>query len=701
MWFSFVLACVLCTALLYLPGFLVTISTGRMRWHDSIACAPLVGVAFYAVAAIVLAMMGTKASIFTVVLPLLLAGALLAFVRLIITAGRKRGSARRFPEAASEGNSLRHSLLPVALYLAAGVIVTGFVFVRNLDGAASMLQASDNGTHLNSIATFLDTGNYSPFLGSYYADAGAVSPFVEGAPSFYPRAWHELVALVVEVLDVPITLGVNAVNTVLLGVVYPLGMHSLLRRVFGARLRPLLMGAAACVAFPAGIIDFITFGPLYPLLLSYALAPAAVACFIDLLSPNASVSYRICRGALFATGCIAIALAQPSGIFLMAVLLAPYVVIRSCQAVHGCSDSRGRRVAVAVVASLAIAAIWLGIYSLPSFSGVVSFNWEANDSVAQAIVDVLLLSMSSHSAQPTLALFVFLGVIITARDPQRRPLLVPYCFFGLTYVLCSATEGDLKHLLGGFWYTDPHRIATNVSIAAVPLAVYGALFLYDCLLPAFERFHSRHPEFLTGRTAAVGTLVVLGLAAFCPSLNIRGYFAADTGFGAIARQIAEQNSREAANVLDGDESEFVEKALDIIPEGALIINSPNDGSVFAYALYGANIYYRAFALPSLEGEKGESIVIRDSLDDIATNDDVAEAVDKIGAQYVLLLDQGAADAFASVDDGETEEALDLEKRFLWSYYPDQWDGIEGITDETPGFEVVLSEGDMRLYRIVA
>ena len=60
MWFSFVLACVLCTALLYLPGFLVTISTGRMRWHDSIACAPLVGVAFYAVAAIVLAMMGTS-----------------------------------------------------------------------------------------------------------------------------------------------------------------------------------------------------------------------------------------------------------------------------------------------------------------------------------------------------------------------------------------------------------------------------------------------------------------------------------------------------------------------------------------------------------------------------------------------------------------------------------------------------------------
>ena len=39
-------------------------------------------------------------------------------------------------------------------------------------------------------------------------------------------------------------------------------------------------------------------------------------------------------------------------------------------------------------------------------------------------------------------------------------------------------------------------------------------------------------------------------------------------------------------------------------------------------------------------------------------------------------------------------------RYLFSYYPDQWTGIDAINDQTPGFEVVLSEGDMRLYRIV-
>ena len=30
-----------------------------------------------------------------------------------------------------------------------------------------------------------------------------------------------------------------------------------------------------------------------------------------------------------------------------------------------------------------------------------------------------------------------------------------------------------------------------------------------------------------------------------------------------------------------------------------------------------------------------------------------------------------------------------------------WSGIRAIDDSTPGFETVLSEGDMRLYRITA
>ena len=38
---------------------------------------------------------------------------------------------------------------------------------------------------------------------------------------------------------------------------------------------------------------------------------------------------------------------------------------------------------------------------------------------------------------------------------------------------------------------------------------------------------------------------------------------------------------------------------------------------------------------------------------------------------------------------------------FWSYFPEQWKGIEGVDDSTPGFSVVLSRDDMRLYKIDA
>ena len=104
MWLLFVLACALCTGLLFLPGFLVTFSVGRMRWYDALACAPLVGVAFYAVIAIVLSKAGVRASIFSIALPLLLVGIVFALARLVVMIfGRRRVSRRSAGEAPIDG----------------------------------------------------------------------------------------------------------------------------------------------------------------------------------------------------------------------------------------------------------------------------------------------------------------------------------------------------------------------------------------------------------------------------------------------------------------------------------------------------------------------------------------------------------------------------------------------------------------------
>ena len=53
--------------------------------------------------------------------------------------------------------------------------------------------------------------------------------------------------------------------------------------------------------------------------------------------------------------------------------------------------------------------------------------------------------------------------------------------------------------------------------------------------------------------------------------------------------------------------------------------------------------------------------------------------------YVLLLDQGVS-----------------RKKGTWlAQYkdPESWRGIDSITDDTPGFKPILSDGEMRLYEI--
>ena len=82
--------------------------------------------------------------------------------------------------------------------------------------------------------------------------------------------------------------------------------------------------------------------------------------------------------------------------------------------------------------------------------------------------------------------------------------------------------------------------------------------------------------------------------------------------------------------------------------------------------------------------------IRQGMDKITLDDDVRNAVASTGAEYLLLLDEGVP-----YDEG----------KWLTTYhegYVPLWAGLNNVTDETPGLELVLSEGDdMRLYKITA
>lgn len=680
MWFQFLCASALCLVVLFVPGFIALFSAGA-SFGASLACAPALCVAAYAVLAILYPTMGIGASYMSLFCPVMALGLLLCIVALIVRRG-KLGQ----PSRTCDG--IFFSVGLPMLYAVVGVVVGTLFFVRNLDTAASFYQAFDNLHHLNSIRSFVDSGNYSSFNSAVYLEsAGSLaSPYLWSTSSFYPSAWHGLVSMVVQALDIPITVGINAVNTMLLCVVFPLGVHELLK-VLTRDKGVLFLGAFLSVAFTASVWDFVTFGPLYPMLLSYVLVPSVSACFIRVIGRSISRQWAVASLLVFAVGCLGVALAQPAGIFLMGAFFAPYCVSRAAETgekIHG--RASGRLIGCVVFAL--IAAFWVFCYSLPQFRGTVEFNWPKTSSHFQGLVDVLLLSFTWHPVQLGLAFFVFVGFIRAAYDKRLRWVDVSYIFVSVTYILGISSEGVLKHLLGGFWYTDPHRLAANVCFVALPLAVIGAKAVWNWTARVFNVLKERRemPRRVMARHAATGCFAVALLLIYCPSFEVRGIASVDTSFGHYASMTASENDFDAEYVLSTRELEFSQEALSLIPEGSGIINEPNDGSGLLYALLNANIYYRSFDLPELENEKEESVAVRQGLDKVAYDGSIQDAVRKTGAKYLLVLDQGKKP-------GDTPH--------FWSYYPEQWKGIEDIDDSTPGFSVVLSRDDMRLYKIDA
>ncbi|WP_332307371.1 DUF6541 family protein [Thermophilibacter immobilis] len=689
MWTLFFVAYLLTVVLLYLPGFLVLLAT-RLPRIEALCLGPLISLSFYGVWCTSLASLGIQASVSTVALPLLLVGAGAWLMSRGVHKDRATGIA---PGRRSSWSKMLYGSDWCALvaYVAFGVVAVAIVFVGNLDGPASFLQEYDNGAHLGEARSFLSSGNYSPFSPSPYPQVPAdqtMSPFVMGG-GFYPALWHALVALVAGTLGAPLTLAVNATNAALVGTVFPVSTFLLLRRLFGAqRHSALWAGAMVTLAFTTFPWDFLSFGPLYPNLLGNVILFLPTVCFMRMFEDGLGAGGRMGWGTLFFVGCVALVLSHSGAVFTMAVLLAPFCVWQGYRLSRAAGRSPAFSCGLACTVALGVAFIWCVCYKLPFLRSVVLFNWPATVSIPQAVADALSLAFFEHTAQPVLAFLVLAGAASLTRKAGARWLVAPFGFSCVSFVVAMSSEGLIKRLLAGFWYTDPHRLAANAALMAIPLAAWGMSVVFEWAARPLERRSLARPAELDPslRPCSLALVAALSAAIFLPSYELGDHLSVQTSFGSQEERINAQNDTSAPNVLSSDEIAFSQEALLAVPEGSLILNSPNDGSAFLYGLYGANVYYRRFDLPSNErSESADSRLMRESLDKFAMDQSVQDAVERSGATYLLLLDQG-------------EEASDARRHF-WSYYPEQWLGFESVSDETPGFTVVLARGDMRLYRI--
>ena len=134
---------------------------------------------------------------------------------------------------------------------------------------------------------------------------------------------------------------------------------------------------------------------------------------------------------------------------------------------------------------------------------------------------------------------------------------------------------------------------------------------------------------------------------------------------------------------DGEEDAFVKKAVELIGEGALVINVPSDGSCWS-RVEGINTYFQAL-VRQWKGGAEESKILRTQLRDISTSEEVQRLVND--PRRALRAD---ARRYRKRPSHHDDHPLKREN----------WRGIRTIGRADAGFKLLLSEDDMRLYEIV-
>ena len=727
MWGSLVAAVAVLLLLMYMPGYLLLRSVGRRR-SVSLSCAPLFTLVGYSILAVIYAKAGIACSWLVLFTPLIVLGILLLVLHRMRMRKRAVGFASGAAASSESSASLPHggigfskrlrqwlrwgSVRTFIAYLIAGVCGALLIFVPPLGSADAFVCAYDNVHHLGVARAFVESGNWSMFeVTMYPGEAGA----------YYPSANSLMAALVLSSMDVPVPLALNAVNIVASCFFYPLGMWLLMVRVFGWRDSRTYAGAACCMLFLACPWVFMTYGAptLFAYLLGVSVLPGFAVLLMDCFGagPGRPVRARVPKSdfrrdapkffgglAIAFVALIAVAFAHPcvafSGILFAIVYIAYVLVVRT----------RGMRIVMRILwvaLWLAVcAAVWFALSRVPSIQAIVTYSYDLHKSFFVGGAAILTFWVRYLGCQYVLGFLALVGIVACFLDGRRRWVLLPYfAAAALAFACLVIPMGDLRIVLTGFWYNHYIRLAAAVAIFGTPVVVQGAGvfmgFAALCMRSLGRRIRKggqgaedgpttreRRTTLLrrnllparmtAGWVGALAVAIIVLMVALLPlpipkSATLLSY----------EKKLASQYDPNGyRGYLEEDERDFCQRAAEICAGGGVVLNAPNDGSAYLYGLYGTDVLVRHFY--SVEDGTDEALVAA-QIDKIASDKEVAAAAKRLGLEYVLRLDlpdQGSPSIYPSSYDAET------------------WEGIYAIEDDTPGFEVVMSEGDMRLYRIV-
>jgi len=559
------------------------------------------------------------------------------------------------------GFFMRCKLSLVAAAVAGFVVPAAILCVRfatMFGRPENISQTYDNVFHLNAVRYIIDTGNGSSLT------IGSIEP---GAPgSFYPAAWHDLVALVVEAAHVSIPVGVNSVNIVVAALVWTMSCLYLVSRVLGSRPATFLIAGALAAGFSAFPYLLVYFGVLYPNFLAIAVLPALIALVADILrlsqedSPGPVLGVALLAGATPGLG-----LAHPSVLMALAAFAIGPLGVWLYQRFI---SYRGHQLPLPrFIGCIVIAMVYAGfLYAAwkklrPSASA--SF-WPPKQTMAQAIGEAITNAPQGRPVPYVIFALTIIGLYAMLRERRHFWVVGSYAISILFFVAVSGfPKNNLRAFLTGVWYNDPFRLAAMLPIFALPIACYGALWAYSAAVSALrERYMGVHLGVMVQNSFGIIACVLVALVA-------QG--------GAVAAAQREAASSylitATSQLLTLNEQTLLERIGTEIPMDAKIIANPGTGASLAYAF--AN---RRVLLPAVNSvPNGDEKKLFSELAQVGRDSSVCSLVTKLNSYFVL--DFGAQEVNGGHHTFPTSEQL----------------------TQAPGLKLVDHEGSVKLYEIVA
>lgn len=719
MWLEFFQSAVVIVALLYVPGVILLHASGMPKpW--TFVTAPLVSCALYFIEGEIFSALNIPIPLAVMILvPLLVAALVNGYVYYIAPknkedhSGEKRDKSKTSQVSQTRKQPTCHAPLFICeelpfwmplLYAAVGLLTVGLLFLPTLPSASSFVQGWDIVHHLDVTQAMIESQKYSSIHYDFYSTIEtAITPWEPGSSGFYPSGWNIIVALTTQLVSTTVPIAGNALNFVSAAIVFPLSICSLIAKVLPKRRIALISGAFICLAFFVFPWSLLIYGPIFPNTVAFCVMPSIWWIFMQMTRSKTPKHDLIWLIVIFILGSITLFILHPSTIFSSIVVLLPWSFARIGESKRRVIlfGKQLKPVTLAYAFFIFALIIWSVFYYVLIIRGVaLNFWWSAYSSLQDAILhalgmDFIGLSYAGGelvSPQPVLSICVLVGAVWTFKHKQARWMVSAFMYLSILCIFIITFDVPLKGYLSGFWYTDPFRIAASCVIMAIPLAALGLATLAKAALELLASWREKatHSQSRTkGCTffaawtkplvaaAIIVCVVILNYVVPMPNLKSKEPIPA-----ALAFKQASEKAYGDHYILTSEELEFLRRVELTVPAGAVIANLPQDGSLWAYGTNDLHVLWR-FPNGYDASERPASAILRKRLNRIASDPEVLQTARDLNVQYVLILDN----------------VVDYSNAVTSTYKPGTFRGITQITDTTPGFEVVLEEGSMRLYKI--